>query len=466
MIKKYTVILLFVLSFLSAFSQKDTTIVTILHLNDLHAKINRFPQLKHVLDSVRNIRQEVILVSSGDLFSGNPIVDRYEEKGWPMIDLMNDLQFDLTAIGNHEFDYGQKILNDRMKQSHFPFICANIDCATADMNQPKAQFIYKSKISGAEFAFVSLLQVGQNGQPDSHPKNLKNINFLSPEKQIKLYKKKFKPYAVKIALTHLGKERDEVLARDNQWLDLILGGHSHSLIQPAEKIGELMLCQAGSNVKYLGITDLTLVGKALLSISDTIIPLKYQPKDSTIYQKVKAFSKNSKLQEPIANLTYGIETPEEIGKLMADAYREGLGADIAFQNIGGVRLKYLKEGPIKLIDLMYLDPFNNEILLFDMSQKDILSFLRYAYSIRNEQNQLISGITADFKTNKKGELTDIVLKDKNGASLVENKTYKVAVNSYMANSYRFSAKEKAQFTGQFSNDLILQYLKKYFPLNR
>ena len=123
--KKYFTILFFILS-LSLFSQKDTTIITVLHLNDLHAKINRFPQLKHVVDSLRNVKTEVILVSAGDLFSGNPIVDKYKEKGWPMIDLMNDLQFDLTAIGNHEFDYGQNVLNDRMKQAHFPFICANI----------------------------------------------------------------------------------------------------------------------------------------------------------------------------------------------------------------------------------------------------------------------------------------------------------------------------------------------------
>jgi len=464
MIKKYIAILFVILSF-SVFAQKDTSIITILHLNDLHAKINRFPQLKHVVDSIKNIRQEVLLVSSGDLFSGNPIVDRYEERGWPMIDLMNDLQFDLTAIGNHEFDYGQNVLNERMKQAHFPFVCANIRTASADMNQPSDYYIYKSKFSDTQIAFVSLLQVGINGIPDSHPKNLDGLQFLNPEKEIKLYKKQFKSYTVKIALTHLGKERDEALAKDNQWLDLILGGHSHSLIQPAEKIGKVLVCQAGSNVKYVGITDLTLVGEKLLSISDTIIPLKYQPKDSTIYQKVKAFSKNPALQEPIANLTYGIETPEEIGKLMADAYREGLGADIAFQNIGGVRLKYLKEGPVKLIDLMFLDPFNNEILLFDMNKKDILSFLRYAYSVRNEQNQLISGITADFKTNKKGELIDIILKDKNGVPLSENKIYKVAINSYMANSYRFSAKDKAQLTGQYSNDLILLYLKKYFPLN-
>ena len=183
-----------------------------------------------------------------------------------------------------------------------------------------------------------------------------------------------------------------------------------------------------------------------------------------IYKKVKAFSENPELQKQIAKLTYNIETPEEIGELMANAYREGLGADIAFQNIGGVRLKQLHEGPVKLIDIMYLDPFNNEIMLFEMKKKDILSFLKYSYSIRHEQNQLISGIKAKFITNKEGELEDIQLKDMENQPLVDNKIYKVAINSYMASSYKFSVKDKAQFTGLYSNDLIIQYLKKYFPL--
>ena len=161
-----------------------------------------------------------------------------------------------------------------------------------------------------------------------------------------------------------------------------------------------------------------------------------------------------------------IDTPEEIGQMMADAYKDGLDADIAFQNIGGVRSKFIKEGPMKLLDIMFLDPFNNEIMLFDMNKKDLLSFLKYSYSVRNERNQLVSGINAEFISNKKGELTDLILKDKEGNPLPDDKIYKVAINSYMASSYNFSVKDKAQFTGLFSNDLLIKYFKKYFPVSK
>jgi len=463
MIKKYSIILLLIISAV-AYSQNNKSEIVILHINDLHAKINRFPQLKHVVDSIKSVNKEVYLFAAGDLFSGNPIVDRYEKRGWPIIDMMNDLHFDLSCLGNHDFDYEQKILNDRMEDAQFPFICANIKTDKAILNQPKPYYVITTK-EGLTIGIIGLLQVGQNGYPDSHPKNFTNIEFLDPAKEIKKYKKQLNRYDMQIALTHLGEDADMALAENNKWLDLIIGGHTHTVMDPARKVGDVTVTQAGGNVKYLGVSTIKFIDHKLLSVSDVLIPLKFQSRDSIFQNKVKAFSKNPELQKQIANLTYDIDSPEELGQLMADAYKEGLNADIAFQNIGGVRMKYIKEGPMKLIDIMFLDPFNNEIMLFDMNKKDLLSFLNYSYTIRHERNQLISGIKAEFIINKKGELTDLILKDKNGVLLPDNKTYKVAINSYMASSYRFSVKDKAQFTGEFSNDLLIKYFKKYFPIS-
>jgi len=271
---------------------------------------------------------------------------------------------------------------------------------------------------------------------------------------------------MQIALTHLGEDGDMELAENNKWLDLIIGGHTHTRMEPARKVGKVTVTQAGGNVKYLGVATIKFLDKKIFSIDDVLIPLKFQARDSVFQDKVKAFSKNPELQKQIATLTYEINPPQEIGQMMADAYREGLEADIAFQNIGGVRSKYILEGPMKVIDIMFLDPFNNEIMLFDMTKKDLLSFLKYSFSVRHERNQLVSGILADFITNEKGELTDLILKDVNGIPLPENKTYKVAINSYMASSYNFTVKDKAQYTGQFSNDLLIKYFTKYFPIQK
>ncbi len=91
--------------------------VVFLHVNDMHAKIENMGKLAYLADSIRSIHPYVFLVSSGDNFTGNPIVDMFPEKGYPMIDLMNQVGFNLSAIGNHEFDLGQDVLDKRRKEA-------------------------------------------------------------------------------------------------------------------------------------------------------------------------------------------------------------------------------------------------------------------------------------------------------------------------------------------------------------
>lgn len=453
------------LSFLTnSLAQKDSTIITLLHVNDVHANINAFPQLKFVVDSIRLTNDEVFLLAAGDLFSGNPIVDRHEKKGWPLIDLMNDIQFDATALGNHDFDYGIEVLNQRTKDANFPFLCANISKDTL-LDELK-DFILLESQSGYRLAVVSFIQLGRNDLPDSHPQNFKGLTFTQAEEAIKPFKKELKSYDLQIALTHLGLKKDLELAKDNQWLDLVIGGHSHSMVQPAKQFGKVLVTQAGSYVKYLGMTQLVIYNGKLLSLKNELLPLKNSQSDLAMLKKVEGFSNRPELHKTIAHIPYTVSSAEELGVLMCDAFREGLNVDIALQNIGGVRANGLNEGNITLLEIMALDPFNNEIMIFDMDVKDLLSFLRYSYTVRNHENQLMSGIKAEYKTNTQGELVDIVLSDHEDQALDPNTKYRVAINSYMANVYKFSVKEQAQYTGKFSNDLIIDYFRKQFPLQK
>ena len=110
---------------------RKSTEIIILHTNDMHSKIDNFGKLAYLADSLRKTHKYVFLVSAGDNFTGNPIVDMYPDNGYPMIDLMNKLHFDATAVGNHEFDMGQELQNKRREQATFPFINCNIDASAA-----------------------------------------------------------------------------------------------------------------------------------------------------------------------------------------------------------------------------------------------------------------------------------------------------------------------------------------------
>ncbi len=80
--------------------------LTIFITNDIHGKIDNFAKLKYLVDEEKK-KTNVLLTNAGDIFSGNPIVDNYPQKGFPIIDLMNRVGYDISVIGNHEFDYGE-----------------------------------------------------------------------------------------------------------------------------------------------------------------------------------------------------------------------------------------------------------------------------------------------------------------------------------------------------------------------
>ncbi|MFT5965051.1 MAG: 5'-nucleotidase/UDP-sugar diphosphatase, partial [Flavobacteriaceae bacterium] len=107
-------------------SQEGAIEVVLFAMNDMHGKIDRFSKVKPFIDQARAVSDKVFLVSAGDIFSGNPIVDFHPEKGSPIVSLMDAVGMDVSVLGNHEFDYGQAILNDRMSEAGFPFICANV----------------------------------------------------------------------------------------------------------------------------------------------------------------------------------------------------------------------------------------------------------------------------------------------------------------------------------------------------
>ena len=125
-------LLLFVLA---ACSPRMETVV-ILSTNDIHAHIEKFPQLAEAVKKCRDTVKNVILVDAGDRWTGNVYCDRAAEPRRPIIDLMNRLRYDVATFGNHEFDAGQAFLGVRTAQCRFPVVCANIVSDTATFPQP------------------------------------------------------------------------------------------------------------------------------------------------------------------------------------------------------------------------------------------------------------------------------------------------------------------------------------------
>ncbi|MFP4019079.1 MAG: metallophosphoesterase, partial [Bacteroidales bacterium] len=152
-------------------NDKNEMQVAILHTNDMHASIDNMDKLAAYKQQMDKKYDHVFLVSAGDIFSGNPVVDEYEQKGYPIIDLMNKAGYNLSAIGNHEFDYGQEVLAERMEEANFPFICANIKTEGTSLPQPDPYSVLEA--GGKKIFILSQIEIWNDGQPSTHPMKLK-----------------------------------------------------------------------------------------------------------------------------------------------------------------------------------------------------------------------------------------------------------------------------------------------------
>ena len=103
--------------------------IVIFHSNDVHGKIDNFPKIAAILAAERKTGASVFYFSAGDNFTGDPVIDRFDPPGQPIIDLYSRLGLDLLTLGNHEFDYGLERVRDLT--SRFPAVSANIEAPPA-----------------------------------------------------------------------------------------------------------------------------------------------------------------------------------------------------------------------------------------------------------------------------------------------------------------------------------------------
>ncbi len=429
-IKRY-IWLLSVLIFVLACSNSDNSApvppssdeqgkeLTIFHINDPHARLENFAKIKHIIDQ-ENQQTNVLFVCAGDIFSGNPVVDNHDEKGFPMIDLMNKVGLDVSVIGNHEFDYGESILNNRMQQSEFTWVCANVDMANSVISQPEAYTTLS--IDGMKITFLGLVETFGSDQetiPSTHPWRVQNLTFSNYRDVITNYSdlKNTENADLLIALTHLGNSSDTNIANSYPYFDLIIGGHSHSIGN--QTINGIPLRRAGSNLDYMGKIKLTIKDKAIESMIYELIDLNTYPNiDSDIEALVDIYNTSSDLDDVIG-YSEAFHTINQVGYFYTDALRNEMNVDLTFQNVGGIR-STLDEGDITKREIYTIDPFNNGSVSYTMTVGDIKTFLR-----ETNQGVYYSGMTIVRNGNV------IEIRDDQNQVLSDNTNITIGLNDYL-----------------------------------
>ena len=250
-----------------------TQALCIVHTNDVHSRLDPFPMdgskyqgMGGVLareKMIRNLREKndhVLLLDAGDIFQGTPYFNVF--KGEPEMKIMSMLGYEAATLGNHDFDNGIDGLVNQMQYANFPFVNCNYDFAHTALENQVVPYtiIRKGKIK------VGILGVGIELQGLVPDRLFGDIQYHDPiqaanETAYRLKKNKRCDYV--ICLSHLGfeykdnKVSDIVLAKESEYIDLIIGGHTHTFLNEPHKVKnrnnqEVVINQVGWAGLFLG----------------------------------------------------------------------------------------------------------------------------------------------------------------------------------------------------------------------
>jgi len=434
----------------SIFAQET---VVIFAINDPHSEIENFAKIKPLIDAEKAKNEKVYFVSGGDLFSGNPIVDYHKDKGYPMIDMLNKTQLDVSVIGNHEFDYGQAILNDRLDQANFPFICDNVSGGTGKLgNIQGSTIITKDSFS---IAFVGVVETGSpGGYPLTHPKKIQGLSFTEGLDSFENYKdlKINDDVDLIVALTHYGSYKDEEILENYDFVDLVIGGHNNQEYGVAYANGYKVM--SGVNLEKISKTTLTVTNKQITNFKFELINLS-DPNlavDNSLSIDIDTYFNNPNFYTNIGS-SLSTLSGNSTGCFYTDALQVISDSDMVIQNSGGIRDR-IYEGIITPFSIYSIDPFGNGFDTYTMTVSELRNFLNeypssYSYSL-----------DASFKIFKNENNEFIFFK--NDILLLDNSQVTLSLNDYISSVFPNLLPTNPSYSFPFTTaDYIIEYLTNH-----
>ncbi len=368
----------------------ETRKFTILHSNDMHGDffaeqaagggelIGGLPLLSGYINKVRAEEENVLYVISGDMVQGS-IIDS-DFKGTSTMQIMNYLAPDVVALGNHEVDYGLPHLLFLEKIANFPIVNANLYIKPFEKRMMRPYHIINK--AGFDILFTGILT----------EKTMDSINldeligtFVTLEEASSEVGKicdafKNDDIDLTVLLTHIGFESDKQLAAIllPEWgVDLIIGGHSHTVLSEPARVNDILIVQAGTGTNQVGRFDIVVDDD-----TNSIVEWKWDliPIDEHIAEPDLRMAEFIESFKSVVDRKYSVivtkfaeqlthprrEEETSLGNLLADAIAETTGADVVLLGAGSVRVKEL--GPaVSLMDLMGCFPYDDSLTRYTVS---------------------------------------------------------------------------------------------------
>jgi 5'-nucleotidase/UDP-sugar diphosphatase len=444
--KKFRIALLslFLLLILVFSGYADQVDLKILYVNDFHGFAEPYKSaanepplggIAYLAGAVDRAREKTpsLLLAAGDMIQGNAWANFF--RGKSAIAVMNAMKFDAMVVGNHEFDFGPKVLTARLAQARFPILGANVKGFAA-----LKPYVIKN-IKGVRIAIIGV--VTQDTPVATHPRNVAGLTFSAPECVVKKYISQLKGQAdIIIVLSHCGFQADRELAAKVPGINVIVGGHSHTKLLQPELVGQTIIVQAWEHAKALGILNLTVKdGKiagfdgALEEISPATGAPNCQVQDIVARYERQA---DSRLQQIIGVTEVDLDgknvrTGEtNLGDYVADVMRQTAGAEVALINGGTIRTG-IAQGKITVKDIYAMLPFDNYLVAISLTGTQLKQALEHGVSRPGEPYggfPQVSGLTYTYSRSAPAgsRVKEVTV---GGRPLDPQKEYVVATNDYL-----------------------------------
>lgn len=479
---------------ITAFAYDDITVVA---LNDFHGQVQPYKNMVgagKISTFLQNYRQEhpnTIVVLAGDNYQGTAISNL--SYGQIDNDFFNHIGVQYSAIGNHEFDYGQQAFESWTKYSKFKFLAANIiESDNGKVFKYAVPYGQSTLPSGKKIAFIGLATLETPDTTASY--NIQNLNFTDPVKatnQWIAYINSIKNLDGKpdtiVLLTHIPSEQEsngvidyeinrnlktseiDYVTKNTSGVSALLSGHSHMLVNGF--LNNVAVVQGASQGKDLSVlhydchsTKKCIVTPEVINLVDATKDLRADPEIESMIQHY--LTKNQAILNQIVS-----KAPEELSNkpesgnynirltyTIADIMRNITHSDIGLQNTYGIR-RSLPAGDITYSMLYETMPFDNTVTTLDIKGRDLLKLI--AHSMPKNRTQI--GVFAGVKVllNLDNSLKGVLV---NNQPLDENKTYSLATINFLisgGDGFDFSAAKNIKDT----NIPIREEVRKYWYKN-
>lgn len=524
--KKKLAALIFCVCFLftnKVFAQNYTQLDAI-YINDVHGELIKYGKFVSFLAEHLNSKKSLVS-ASGDMYIG-----KNERRNHAMTQLMNLSNVDIFTLGNHEFDNGSAALARQLKKANFKTIMTNMDIPSGNpLTDLKNDKLFSSAIiekDGEKYGIVGAAPIGVNlGLFDKTDA----VTVLDPEKTVQALNaevKKLESQGINkiILISHLGyfgDGGDLNIAQKTEGIDVILGGHTHLLIEGTQRSDKdkthlknlvmskrnepVIIVQAGGLGEYIGHLKVLFDEKGIIATKNDLAPIndiftleEFQNLPKTPYDELidkintKALGKNeivATVQTPFVSsgTTEERNTENPTANLLTDAvYDKVKNKNVEVVLLHSPDVRGGLEKQITTYQIKYsMLPFNGDFYYIELSEKDFVKLLNTEAmtSILTDNSQIIQCKGMSYTVDKTIQnpdydkaicIKDVVIKSNDTNRVIDpsnpspDNTIKCAVAGYMFLDKRtkdiLANGKNKQFIGK-EQDILIKYLKKQKTVN-